>query len=165
MAIDLKQTSTRDLFNLYVATLSELRDRGVTRSTNNPVADYAELLFKDALCLDRTPKSTKGHDATDKAGRKYEVKGRRMTAHNTSRQLSALRSLDKKHFDFLGGVLFRADFSVLRACLVPHEQVLANATYRSHTNSWIFHLRDSVWELSGVIDVTAKLQEAEAVHG
>ena len=165
MAIDLKQTPTRELFKLYVATLSELRDRGVTRSTNNPIADYAELLFESALCFHRTPKSTKGHDATDRAGLKYEIKGRRLTAHNTSRQLSALRGLDKKHFDFLGGVLFRADFSVLRACLIPHDQVLAHATYRSHTNSWIFHLRDSTWGLPGVIDVTAQLQAAEVAHG
>lgn len=165
MAIDLKQTSTRELFKIYVATLSELRARGVTRSTNNPIADYAELLFEVALGFTRTTKSTKGHDATDKAGLKYEIKGRRLTAHNTSRQLSALRGLEKAHFDFLGGVLFRADFSVLRACLVPHDQVLANASYRSHTNSWIFFLRDSVWGLPGVVNVTEKLQEAEAVHG
>ncbi|MFA6121849.1 MAG: hypothetical protein WCT35_07355 [Sideroxydans sp.] len=165
MTIDLRQHSTKQLFELYVAALKELKERGVTRSTNNPIADYAELLFMGALDLTLKAKSTKGHDATDTDGRKYEIKGRRVTAHNTSRQLSSLRDLDSKHFDFLGGVLFNEDFSVYKACLIPHDQVLQNATYNAHTNGSIFHLRDSVWLLPGVVDVTAKLQQAEKAHG
>ena len=165
MPVDLTQRSTRELFKLFVAALAELKDRGVTRSTNNPIADYAELLFEVALGLKRTPKSTKGHDAIDSNGLKYEIKGRRVTAHNSSRQLSSLRALDQKHFDFLGGILFGDDFSVLRACVVPHDQVLKNSTFSTHTNSSIFHLRDSIWMLPGVVDVTTKLQEAEQAHG
>jgi hypothetical protein len=165
MPIDLKQHSPRQLFELYVAALNELKERRITRSTNNPIADYAELLFQGALGLTLKPKSTKGHDAIDSAGFKYEIKGRRVTAHNTSRQLSSLRDLNGKHFDFLGGVLFNEDFSVQSACLIPHEQVLQNTTYSAHTNSSIFHLRDSVWLLPGAVDVTAKLQQAEKAYG
>lgn len=164
MPIDLKKRSTRELFALFVAALDELRSRGVTRSTNNPIADYAERLFESGLRLRLVEKSTKGYDAVDKAGRKYEVKGRRVTAHNKSRQLSSLRCLDQKQFTFLAGVLFNEDFSVRRACLVPHEQVLLVSKYSPHTNGWIFHLRDSVWDLPGVLDVTDKLQEAERAH-
>ena len=161
----LAKKSTRELFALFGAALKELQARGVTRSTNNPIADYAELLFETALRLKRAPRSTKGYDALDRAGRKYEIKCRRVTAHNSSRQLSALRGLDQKHFDFLGGVLFMEDFSVFRACLVPHEQVLSNSTFVHQTNSWKFFLLDTVWALPGVVDVTAKLQKAEAGHG
>ena len=165
MFVNLNDRSTRELFALFVAALKELKDRGITRSTNNPIADYAELLFQNALGLKLNTKSTKGHDAVDGIGLKYEIKGRRVTAHNSSRQLSSLRALDQKHFDLLGGVLFREDFSVLKACLVPHEIVLKCSTYSKHTNGWIFHLRDNVWELHGVVDVTTKLQQAEKVHG
>jgi hypothetical protein len=150
--------------NIFAGCLDELKRRGVTRSTNNPVADYAEFLFQNALSLKLCPKSTKGYDATDTHGRKYEIKGRRLTSHNTSRQLSAIRGLDENHFDFLAGVLFGADFTVQKACLVPHDQVSILSAYREHTNSWILHLRDSVWTKPGVIDVTQDLVKAQVEH-
>ena len=50
-----------------------------------------------------------------RAGRKFEIKGRRPTPENSSRQLSALRDLDEKPFNFLVGILFDEDFSVRRA--------------------------------------------------
>jgi hypothetical protein len=142
-----------------------LKARGVTRSTNNPIADYAELLFEKALRLERAPRSTAGYDATDRKGLKYEIKGRRITAHNVSRQLSSIRGLDQRHFDFLGGVLFAEDFSVSRACLIPQSQVVEHSTFVRHTNSWKFMLTDSVWGFPGVVDVTEKLQEAAKAHG
>jgi hypothetical protein len=155
--VPLQDLRSREILRLFASCLDELKRRGVTRSTNNPVADYSELLFKDALDLTLCSKSTKGHDALDSIGRKYEIKGRRLTAHNASRQLSAIRGLDLKHFDFLAGVLFAPDFAVQRACLVPHDAVVACSAYRKHTNSWILHLRDSLWTLAGVIDVTDAL--------
>ena len=164
-SLRLTKKSTLELFALFGAVLTELQNRGVTRSTNNPIADYAELLFEKALRLERAPRSTKGYDAFDRAGRKYEIKCRRVTTHNSSRQLSALRGLDQKHFYFLGGVLFKEDSLVFRACLVPHKQVLNNSTFVRQTNSWKFFLVDDVWDLPGVIDVTAKLRKAEATHG
>lgn len=161
MSTKLTSMSTRQLFSVFAGVLSELRSRGIVRSTNNPIADYSELLCEKALSLQRAPKSTKGFDAVDHAKRKYEIKGRRLTEHNQSRQLSALRALDEKHFTFLAGVLFQEDYSVMRGCLVPHKQVLAHSIYREHTNAWIFNLNDTVWQLPGVIDITSKLKRAE----
>lgn len=157
--------STRELFTIFGAVLRELKVRGVTRSTNNPIADYAELLFENALRLERAPRSTTGYDATDRKGLKYEIKGRRVTAHNGSRQLSSIRGLDQRHFDLLGGILFAEDFSVSRACLIPHQQVVEHSTYVRHTNSWKFMLTDAVWKIPGVVDVTEKLRRAEKAHG
>ena len=165
MRKQLQTHSTRELFVLFGSVLTELRERGIMRSTNNPIADYAEFLFEKALRLKRAPRSTTGYDATDKAGLKYEIKGRRITTHNGSRQLSSIRGLEKRHFHYLGGVLFNEDFSVRKACLIPHKQVQEHAAYVSHTNSWKFMLRDSVWTLPGVKDVTKKLQVAEKTHG
>lgn len=161
LALNLTQKSPKELFRLYGEILAELRERSIIRSTNNPIADYGELLFAKALKLERTGKSTKGHDAVSVDGTRYEVKARRLTAHNGSRQLSALRALDKGHFDFLAGILFREDFSVWKGCLIPRKVVLKYSTYREHTNAWIFHLEDAVWSYPGVVDVTKKLLAAE----
>jgi hypothetical protein len=141
--------------------MEQLRQRGVVRSSNNPAADYAEWLCARALRLTLNVGSTAGYDGVDPAGRRVEVKGRRMTPHNRSRQLSAIRGMEHRHFDALAGVLFNADFSVMRAALIPYERVKEHGTPDEHTNSWRFLLTDAVWTLPGVEDITAKLQEAE----
>ena len=157
--------SNKELFALIGATLTELRRRGVVRSSNNPIADYAELLFQVAFALSPAPRSTKGYDAIGRDGVKYEIKARRLTSHNQSRQLSAIRGLEEKHFHFLGGILFNEGFSVFRACLVPHSQILPPyATFVARTNSWKFCLEDRVWSLPGVVDATAMIKRAEAAH-
>jgi hypothetical protein len=162
--LNLQDQSARAILNLFASCLDELKRRGVTRSTNNPVADYSEFLFQNALGLTLCPKSTKGYDATDMSGKKYEIKGRRVTPHNKSRQLSAIRGLPEHHFDYLAGIDFAHDFSVLKACLIPHDEVGALSAYIAHTNTWILNLRDTVWEREGVVDVTAKLQKAQYAH-
>jgi hypothetical protein len=154
--------STRELFRIFAHVLNELRSRKITRSTNNPVADYAEYLCSVALSLERAKKSTKGFDAVDSMGRKYEIKARRMTAHNSSRQLSALRELDKGHFTFLAGILFREDFSIMKGCLIPHAEVLKRAVYKQHVNAWILHLEDNIWQIPGVQDISELLLRAES---
>ena len=83
------------------------------------MADYAEGLCKLALNLTLADKCTTGYDGTDPTGKKIEIKARRLTKHNGSRQLSAIRGIDKQHFDYLAGVLFNADFTVLMGCLIP----------------------------------------------
>jgi hypothetical protein len=84
-----------------------------------PVADYAEGLCVQAFGWRPAAKSNKGHDAIDSKGRRFEIKGRRITAHNPSRQMGAIRGLPDRHFHALAAVLFSADFSVLRAALIP----------------------------------------------
>ena len=78
-----------------------------------------------------------------------------------SRQLSAIRDLKGKQFDFLAGVLFSEDFTVQRACLVPISVVEGLAKYRKHTNAWIFYLSDEVWGQAGVVDVTREVRKAQ----
>jgi len=160
MPFELQTVTTRDLLRLYVRVLDELRSRGITRSTNNPVADYAEFLCAKALSLTKEPQSTKGFDASDATGQRYEIKGRRVTSHNSSRQMSALRDLESHHFEYLAGVLFREDFSVWKACLVPYGTVCQISKFVEHTNSWKFVLRDDVWDIPGVVDITNKVIRA-----
>lgn len=104
------------------------------------------------------PKSAKAADAICADGKLYQVKGRRVTEHNQSRQLGAMRALDAGGFDYLAAVLFAEDYSVVHAAIIPHSAVLAGATFVKHTNSWRFILRDAVWDWPETQDVTAALQ-------
>lgn len=150
------------LLKQYADSIDELRNTGVIRSKNNPLADYSEWICAQALGLTLCRKSTKGHDAVDVHGAKYEIKARRLTSDNGSRQLSALRSLDGNHFDYLVGVLFSRDFTVKRGALIPWNIVYELATFKPHTNAWILQLRDQVWQADGVIDVTPQLRVIES---
>lgn len=157
--------SVPDLLLLYVAVLDRLRELGAVRSANNPVSDYSELLVARAFGLELAPKSVPGYDATAPDGTRYQVKGRRPTLANPSRQLSFIRGLgapDIDPFDYLVGVLFRPDFTVLRAAQIPVAVVRENATWIAHVNGWRFILRESVWSLPGVVDVTDDIRAAAA---
>jgi hypothetical protein len=158
MKPELTRLPNMELFGFYADIMSELRRRDIVHSSNNPVANYAEKLAAHALVLSVMKESTKGYDATDKDGRRYEIKGRRPTAENKSRQLSMFRELDKKHFDLLVGILFHENFVVLKGCVIPYEVVLKRAKYSKHPNAWIFHLKDDVWNISGVRDITKDLK-------
>ncbi len=158
--MDLEHLQPRDLFTLFSRILVEMRRRGILRSTNNPVADYAEWLVCSALSLELAQKSSR-YDAKDSQGRRYEIKGRRLTRQNPSRQLSAIRDLDAKHFDFLAGVLFAEDFTVQKACLIPHEVVARFAIFQEHVRASRLLLRDSLWSEAGVLDITGKVSEIQ----
>lgn len=141
--------------------MSELRSRGVVRTSNGPAADVAEGLVGRALSLTLNASSTAGYDGVDPLGRKIEVKCRRLTRFNASRQLSAVRNLEKAHFDFLAGVLFNEDFSVQRAALIPYQVVKDHAVFVKHTNAWKFVLADPIWAVPGVEDLTERLRAVE----
>lgn len=96
----LKSKSVLQILGLYSQILEELCSRGVLRSVNNPAADYAEYLCCRALSLQRTPKSTKGYDATDANGNKYEIKARRLTSRSHPTRFSAIRELEQDNLTF-----------------------------------------------------------------
>jgi hypothetical protein len=121
----------RELLVLYGRVLDTSRSRGTTRSANNPVADYAEGLCARALILTLAAKATTGYDGTDPSGKKIEIKARRLTEENGSRQLSAIRGIGDQRFDYLAGVLFNADFSVIKGCLIPYAVVGGTASATS----------------------------------
>lgn len=164
---DLADRSTSELLALYGRILNVLRQRGVTRSENPPTGDYAELLAARAFGLTLTTNSSSALDGTDATGIRYQVKGRRITPWNKSRQLSAIRGLDAPvpPFEFLVGILFNPDYSIMRAAMIPIGQVLPRATFQSHVNGWRFILNDVVWTLDGVRDVTVEIRSATLADG
>jgi len=158
---DLKKLTPSKLLVMHAAVSEELRRRGITRSSNNPVGDLAEHLFCRAFDWKLAPNSMRDTDATDAANVRYQIKGRRLTALNDSRQLRALRDLSAQGFDILAAVLFKEDFRVLKAALIPHARVVELAKRVERTNSWRFVLRDAVWSVADVRDVTEDIQKAE----
>jgi hypothetical protein len=146
--------------NIYGQVLDELRGRGVVRTRNSPVGDYAEYLFSTAFGWSLEANSTSGYDAVDGEGTRYQVKCRRVCGGGSGeRQLGVFRDLPAGKFDILAAVLLDAGFKVLRAALIPRELISSRAAYVPHVNGWRFTLDDEVWALPGVIDATAELLE------
>lgn len=161
----LTETSIPGLMRLYAATLAELRMRGVLRSANGPIGDYAEHLFASAFGWTLVGNSTAHHDAINDAGIRYQIKSRRLSTASTSRQLGAIRRLDDHGFDVLAALLFDADVAVHRAVLILYAQVVSLARRVDHTNSWRVMLSDIVCALPTVTDVTAEVRRAAGATG
>jgi hypothetical protein len=150
--------NSRQLLALHAQITHELRERGITRSSNNPTGDLAEYLFCKAFGWQRMGKATAYVDAEGPGGTRYQIKGRRMTPPSHSRELGILRELPGGHFDFLAGVLFAEDYSVFRAAIIPRAVVVEHAKFVEWTNGYKFLLLDNIWEANGVRDATAELR-------
>ncbi|MGH7029493.1 MAG: hypothetical protein ACREEZ_03615, partial [Stellaceae bacterium] len=132
--MDLQKLTANQLLVLSSDAVQELRRRGLVRSSNNPIGDYAEYLFCTAFGWKLSGKSERHADAIGDDGTRYQIKARRLGGAR-DRQLSALRNLPVGKFDSLAAVLFASNFGIARAALIPHAIVLSNATYQTHTNS------------------------------
>jgi hypothetical protein len=158
--MEISGLSVIELLRTHCGVLDELRRREVVRSANNPVSDFAEFLFCRAYPQwTRENNSASGHDAVDPQGVRYQIKARRLHRHNKSRQLSAIRNLPARPFEYLAGVLFDESFGIYRAAIIPLAVVEERAKRSEHTNSWRFLLRDDVWDVPGVEDVTARVRQ------
>lgn len=109
---------------VWARSMREMRDRGLIRSWNNPVADYAERLVAVRLNLELAPPVAQGYDAVDTSGRRYQIKSRRLTTQNKSRQLGAIRKLDQREFDDLIAVVFNQDLVAEEMWRIPHAVVV-----------------------------------------
>ena len=157
MAQQLKNLSPVDLTRIQVDAIEELRRRKIVTTSNAPLGDFAEWLFRKAFNWQPAGNSAKDVDAYDVNGIHYQVKARRLHKRNRSRQLGALRRLDNVPFDYLAGVLFHHDFTIYRAAIIPYNNVYKNSKLRKDYNYWIFHLRDNIWNEKDVEDVTKVL--------
>jgi hypothetical protein len=142
---------------MHADILDELKRRSVVRSKNNPLGDYTEWLVSKLLGLKLESNSTAGFDAMDSKKVRYQIKGRRITPNNKSRQLSAIRNMSKKPFDFLIGVIFDQNYKVICAAQIPHKVVSEIASYRSYVNGHIMHLREGVLQDKRIKDLTERL--------
>jgi len=159
--MDLSKVSNAELLVHYAAITEELRSREILRTSNNPTGDLAEYIFCKAFGWKLECNSKAHIDAIGDDGLRYQIKSRRITQHNNSRQMSAIRNLSEGHFDFLACVLFSEDYKVLRAAIVPIGTVKEMSKYVGHTNSHKFILCDDVWSVAGVRDVTQELNSVQ----
>lgn len=152
-----KSLSTSDLLRCFSSILDELKQRGVIRTRNNPTGDYAEWLVAKKYKLKLTPKSHPGYDAITTTGKRvrFQIKGRRS---KKSRQLSVIRDLHLKKFDYLVGVLFADDFTVREAYKMPYRIVKKYAEFNEHQNGHILYLRGDVLKDKKVEDITEVLK-------
>lgn len=155
--------STAELLAGYARTLEVLRTRGVLRTANAPVGDFAEWLVWRGFGGTIEPNSTKSHDVTDALGRKLQVKARLVSQRATPGQLqtSVFRSWT---FDFAVLVqLAERDYSVVRASMVPvhlFDEGHANAKWSEHVKGWAVFMTPALMSHPDAVDVTAQLRLA-----
>jgi hypothetical protein len=155
---DYSSLSVKNLLIQFADTIDELKQRGVVRTRNNPVADYSEWLTINALGLTLERNSKSGFDAKNNSGIRFQIKGRRLDETNTSRQLSVIRNLDKMEFDFLVGMIFDHDFKVQEAYKIPHQLIKKYARFSEHQNGYILQLRGDITKEPNVVDITPILK-------
>ena len=136
--------SALELLQLQAESVEELRRRNVVRTSNAPLGDYAEWLVTTTLGWQLADNSQKGFDATDLEGTRYQIKARRPTQRNPSRQLSAIRKLDQHLFDFVIAVIFREDFSVAEIWKVPHSTIADYARFSEHSHAHLLHMKGAI---------------------
>lgn len=157
----LTKMSISELLGLYSGILDELCDRNILRTVNNPAADYAEYLVCKALSLTPAAKSTKGYDATDGSGNKYEIKARRLTHRSHPKRFSAIRKLEENHFDYLVAVLFEEDFLVHRALVLQKSYITKKAFWQGHVSAWILPIDEGLWSTKDGEDITSKMRDIQ----
>jgi hypothetical protein len=160
--VNLTEQSSQRLLELHAEIVDVLRERNILRSSNNPTGDLAEHLFCNAFpSWKQERNSNTGFDAIDtQTGKSYQIKGRRCSEKDKSRQLGAIRNLDRDipTFDFLAAIIFSENYQVQLAVLIPYPVVKLLSTRQKHTNSHRFLLRDEVCGKAGVVNVTEKLR-------
>jgi len=144
-----------EILRFHAQAADVLRLRGLTRSANNPVGDFAEGIFCRTFGWKPADSATLPFDATDEHGIKYQIKGRRVRNDGESRQLSAIRDLEKEGFDFIAAIIFGWEYQILSAIIVPRAIVKALATFQSFTNSHRFMVDQRTLAQPSVKDVTA----------
>src|SRR5665213_2066599 len=154
--MNIQTLHTSQLLVLFTDLQEELERRNIVRSANI-AGDYTEFLVAKALSLTLMPSSTKGYDAIDTECIRYQIKGRKLSDRNPSREMGSIRGLEYHHFDWLAGVLYNKDFSVFKACLLPHATVSQFTVSKDNGNRHILHLRDAIWKGDGVLDITLHL--------
>lgn len=155
--LDVTHHSTEDLLRLHGAITKELHHRKVLRTRNNPVGDYTEWLVANRLHLDLSTNSMKGYDAVDSSGVRYQIKGRKTSATNSSRQLSVIRDLDTRPFDVLIAVVFDEDWAVISGFHIPYSAVLRLAKPSAHQNGHLLHARPSLLNQPDITDLRERL--------
>ena len=153
LQLDLRRITPRRLLEMYSEVMEELRRRGVVRSSNNPVSDYAEVLASQRLGLKLTKGSNKGFHALDRRGNRYQIKARRLNGRS-SRQLGVIRHLKDNPFDVCIAIIFDRKFRPTEVYRIPISAIRKHGKFSRHQNGWIVQLRTPLTSDSRVKNIT-----------
>jgi len=155
---DFSRMTDKQMLEHYAELMRTMKERTIIRSNNNPVSDYAEKLASDKLGLQLCSKSTKGYDAI-KNGQRFQIKSRRITANNKSRQLGVIRNLEDKLFDYLIIIIFDEAFTVKNAYRAQYSEVwnLARTVRKNkHQGGYTLHANSEL--ISHSKDITSRFR-------
>jgi len=156
--MNIDDLETVELLRLHSKATEELRRRKIVRTNNNPLGDYTEWLVAKCMGLRLAENSKAGYDAISDTGVTFQIKGRRITPSNKSRQLSAIRNYDTKDFDWLVAVIFDQNFDILNVYLVPHEVIGEYCPHRDHVNGRVVVMSGPIVKDSRVTDISDQFQ-------
>lgn len=151
--------SAREPLALYGGILDELLSRGVIRTRNSPVGDYAEHLVATALDGTLEPNSNRSWDVTTANGEHVQVKCR-VIGPKTARsaKFSAFRSFDFDSCTFV--VLEESTYAVVSAVSVPGTVVSAKARFSQHVAGSYISIGANLLAFDGARDVTEDVRAA-----
>ncbi len=152
----LADIDVNDLLSQYAEILSELRARGVCRTGNAPLGDYAEYLAQSVYGGELAANSAKSYDLIDAAGRRVQVKARTVSPQTSpSSVFSVFRTFD---FDVAVFLVFdQATYELMWAAELGPQEIEAAARWSSHVNGRLLRVRKAR-ELG--VDVTARFDAA-----
>ncbi|OAN33471.1 hypothetical protein A4X16_06945 [Microbacterium sp. H83] len=157
----LEAHSTPALLGQYAGILAELRARGVIRTANAPVGDYAEHIAQQVYGGTLANSSVKSHDLLSEASQRIQVKARAVgRASNRTTKFSTFRSFE---FDLACFLLFDSrTYDLIWARELLPDVARSLARHSDHVNG--DHLTRAVVEREGT-DVTAEFRRVLELAG
>jgi hypothetical protein len=159
--IELSTVRTKDLMRLYGGILIELKGRNILTTNDSPIGGYGESLVARAFGGARQPNSSAGFDVLLPDGVRLQVKTRYLPLEGGLRQLSAIRKLESRGFDYVVAVLLDKNFDIAEAYQLPHAAVARLATFAPHTNSHRLVMTPNVCSDAECRDITERLRSAD----
>lgn len=150
MEIDLSELSAPDLLKLWSGTMSELQNRELVRTGNNPVGDLAEAIVHEHFGGERGSFNQKAWDVLTADGERIQVKALRRAGKRKRRNLSAIRDSE---YDSVVVVMFNGAFELTGAVKFPRETVETLFPVRVHVNGRVVCMTDALLRHPSVIKV------------
>ncbi len=142
--------------------MHQLRDRGIIRTSNNPVGDIAEAIVAEHFGGMRAPYGQKNWDVMADGGERIEVKGIRQL-HGGSRR-SNVSPIRGAEYDSVVIVLLDDDFKVTEGLHIPRAVVEELFGHNDHVNGVVIKVSNTLRNHPSVeaIDLTGAASRLHA---